>query len=109
MVEQFQIYPELSELLPDLPADTIVSRTYFENAVLKAILFGIAEGQTLSEHTSSQHAVLHFLQGEAELVLGSETHTARPGTWVHLAPHLPHSISARTRTVMILLLLKGSS
>ena len=51
-------------------------------------------------------AVLHFLQGEAKLTLGDDTVEARPGTWVHMAKGLRHSIQAKTPVVMLLLLLK---
>jgi len=49
-------------------------------------------------------AVLHFLQGEAKLTLGDDTVEARPGTWVHMAKGLRHSIQAKTPVVMLLLL-----
>ena len=51
-------------------------------------------------------AVLHFLQGEAKLTLGDDTVEAKPGTWVHMAKGLRHSIQPRTPLVMLLLLVK---
>ena len=59
-----------------------------------------------ADHTASMPAVLHFLQGEAKLTLGDDTLEARPGTWVHMAKGLRHSIQAKTPVVMLLLLLK---
>ncbi len=96
----------LVEQVPDIPADSIISRTVFSNEQLKAILFAFAAGQELSEHTSAQTAILHFLQGEADLTLGEETMTAQAGTWAHMPPHLPHSIYAKTPVYMLLLLVK---
>ena len=96
----------LVEQVPDIPADSIISRTVFSNEQLKAILFAFAAGQELSEHTSAQTAILHFLQGEADLTLGEETMTAQAGTWAHMPPHLPHSIYAKTPVFMLLLLVK---
>ena len=61
-----------------------------------SFLFGFAPGETLSEHTSSYPAVLHFLEGEAAVTLGEEAIAAQPGTWVHMPAHLPHSIEALT-------------
>ena len=72
---------------------------------LKGTLFAFAPGQELSEHTAARPAILHFLSGEADLVLGGERLEARPGTWVHMPAHLPHSIMARTQVAMLLLLL----
>jgi quercetin dioxygenase-like cupin family protein len=96
----------LADLLPDIPADSIISRTLYASDDVKATLFGFAAGQELSEHTASQPAIIHFLQGDADLALGSDRYEAHPGTWAHMPAHLPHSIRARTPVVMLLLLIK---
>jgi quercetin dioxygenase-like cupin family protein len=96
--------PNLIEQVPDIPADSIVSRTVYSDDRLKSILFAFAPGQELSEHTSAKTAILHFLQGEAELTLGADRLTAGAGAWVQMAPHLPHSIVAKTQVLMLLLM-----
>ena len=63
-------------------------------------------GQELSEHTASLPAVMHFLSGEADVTLGAEKMAAAAGTWIHMPAGMPHSISAKTPVVMLLLLLK---
>ncbi len=98
---------DLNVLVEDIPDDTIVSRTFHEDDRSKAILFGFAPGQELSEHTASQPAILHFLKGEADLTLGDEQLQARPGTWVHMPARLPHSILARSQTLMLLILFQS--
>ena len=98
----------LPELVADIPADSIVSRTFYSDDQVKAILFGFAAGQELSEHTASQPAILYILQGEADLTLGDEAMEAQTGTWVHMSPQLPHSLYAKTQVLMLLLLFKGS-
>jgi quercetin dioxygenase-like cupin family protein len=105
MMNPFFYTEDLRALLNEIPADSIVSRTYYENDEIKAILFGFAPGQELSEHTAARPAILHFLEGQADLTLGDEKKLARAGTWVHMQPHLPHSIVAKERLVMLLLLL----
>jgi quercetin dioxygenase-like cupin family protein len=92
------------EIVP--PADGTLSRTVYQDNYLKAVLFGFAAGQELSEHTASTPAVMHFLSGEAEVTLGSESVQASGGTWIHMPPQLPHSIHAQSPVVMLLLLLK---
>ena len=88
------------------PAKGILSRTLFNDEKVKAVIFGFAQGEELSEHTASMPAVLHFLQGEAKLTLGDDTQEAKPGTWVHMPTGQRHSIQAKTPVVMLLLLLK---
>jgi quercetin dioxygenase-like cupin family protein len=51
---------------------------------------------------------MHFVQGEARVTLGQEVVEAKPGTWVHMPAHLPHSIQAHTPVIMLLLLLRGT-
>jgi quercetin dioxygenase-like cupin family protein len=89
--------------LPDIPPDTIVSRTLHSDAQMKVILFGFAAGQELSEHTSARAVLLHFLTGKADLMLGSDPHRATAGTMVQMQPHLPHSVSALEPTYMLLI------
>ena len=108
MSTDYTYHANLADLVPDIPADSIVSRTFYTDDQVKAILFGFAAGQELSEHTASQPAILHFLQGEAFLTLGEESMEARAGTWVHMPPQLPHSVVAQTPVVMLLLLMKTS-
>ena len=105
MKDAYFFNPDINALVTDVPPDTIVSRTYYENDGLKAILFGFAPGQELSEHTSSKPAILHFLEGEADLKLGDDEKTVSAGAWAYMKPHLPHSILAKNRVIMLLYLL----
>jgi quercetin dioxygenase-like cupin family protein len=88
------------------PEKGILSRTLFNDDRIKAVVFGFGQGEELSEHTASMPAVLQFLHGEATVTLGDDKHEAKPGTWVHMAKGLRHSIRAKTPVVMLLLLLK---
>lgn len=98
--------PNLESQLPEIPPDSIVSRTLYQDDNLRAILFGFAAGQELSEHTASKPATLHFLQGEATLTLGNDTFEVKPGTWVQMQPNCSHSIHAKTQLVMLLSMLE---
>ena len=88
------------------PDKGILSRTLYNDDRLKAVAFGFAQGEELSEHTASMPAVLHFLQGEATLTMADDSLEATPGTWVHMPKGLRHSIHAKTPVVMLLLLVK---
>jgi quercetin dioxygenase-like cupin family protein len=106
MIEDYQLIQDLKSLAPEIPPDSIISRTFHEDERVKIILFGFAEGQELSEHTASQPAMIQFLEGEALLKLGDDEHHAQPGTWVHMPARLPHSITATSMMMMILTLYK---
>ena len=103
-----QSYVYLTDLAREVepPADGTLSRTLYQNAKLKVVLFGFAAGQELSEHAASTPAVMHFLKGEATVTLGDDVKEAGPGAWVHLAAGLRHAIRAKSPVVMLLLLLR---
>ncbi len=98
----FTHFAEVDALVGDIAPESIVSRTILNKPGIRIILFGFAPGQELSEHTSTKTAILHFLRGSARLTLGGAPQLAGPGTLVHMAPNLPHSILAETETVMLL-------
>ena len=99
----------LGDLVTEAPEDSIVSRTVFKDGDARVILFAFAPGEKLSEHTSSFPAILHFLEGEAVVTLGEKEIAAQPGTWVHMAANLPHSVEAQTEVRMLLTMLVNGS
>ncbi len=107
-MSEFVFFEDLTTLLADIQPDSIISRTLHADDDVKAVLFGFDAGQELSEHTAALSASILVLRGEAELSLGGERRQARPGTWVHMPPHLPHTVVAHTPLIMLLLLFRGS-
>jgi quercetin dioxygenase-like cupin family protein len=90
----------------DPPSNGILSRTIFQDEKIKAVAFGFAQDQELSEHTAAKPAMLIFVKGEARVGLGDDVQEAQAGTWVHMPAGLKHSIRAKTPLVMLLMLLK---
>lgn len=103
----YTLVPDLAALA-EAPAESILSRTIYKDAHVKAVLFRFAAGQELSEHTASTAAIIHILRGEARLKLGGDELDASSGAWIHMPPQLPHSLNARTPVLMLLLLLPKS-
>ena len=104
-MNDYTMFTDLDQLIPEIPADSIISRTIFQDEGVKVVLFGFAAGQALSEHTAAKPAILHFVRGQATLTLGDQSQAAAAHTWVHMPAHLPHSVTATTETIMLLLLL----
>lgn len=101
----YTFIPDLLEGTGETPADSILSKTSFQNEAVKVILFAFAPGQELSEHTAARPAILHFLEGEGELTLGEDKFRVSPGAWAHMPPRLAHSLVASTPLKMLLILL----
>lgn len=106
MTHAYTYFADLNSQLPEIPSDSILSRTLYSDEQVKVILFSFANGQELSEHTSSKPAIIHIVNGEAQVRLGEDEYEAAAGMWAHLPPNLPHSILAKTPVTMLLMLLE---
>lgn len=98
---------------PDLPAEAepprrgIHSQTLSDADNVEMVLFAMAAGEKLSEHTSARPAIVHVLAGEGELRVAGDEHPLRAGAWLRMAARTPHAIVARTPLSFALYLLPG--
>ncbi|MBW6455624.1 MAG: cupin domain-containing protein [Trueperaceae bacterium] len=105
----YLFHPDLAALVGEIQPDSIISRSVHADDLVKVTLFGFAAGQELSEHTASKPAILQVLAGEGTFGLGGEVVEVRPGSFAHMAPHLPHTVTARTPLVLLLTMIKGTA
>lgn len=89
--------------------DGIVSRTLWRAPGSRVVLFGFAAGQELSEHTSTQHALIQVLSGECDFALKGQWHRLKPGDLLSMPPDTPHAVRAVTPFSMLLTLLKPAA
>lgn len=104
MHDQFTVLTALQEPL-EAPAESIVSRTIYSSDSVRIVLFAFAPGQELTEHTSAREALIHVLDGHAEITLGGAALDAPAGALIRMAPHLPHSVHAQGPVRMLLYML----
>ena len=101
-----------SEKVLSLAAETqfapngIVSRTVLRTPTSRVVLFGFAAGQELTEHTSTQHALIQILSGECEFSLAGKPNQLQAGDVVYLPPNLAHAVRATKQFSMLLTLSK---
>ena len=72
------------------------------------LLFGFAEGQELTEHTSTQHALIQVLSGECEFFLAGQPHALKAGDFLYMPPNLAHAVKAAKQFSMLLTLFKAA-
>jgi quercetin dioxygenase-like cupin family protein len=84
----------------------IVSRTLMRTANSRVVLFGFTEGQELTEHTSTQHAIIQILSGECEIVLAGKPRVMKGGELLYMPPNLTHAVRATKQFSMLLTLIK---
>lgn len=111
MKEQPLIAPDETKILmladeAQFAANGIVSRTLLNTAHARVILFGFAEGQELSEHTSTEQALIQILSGECEFSLESKWYTLKAGALLHMPPNLRHAVRAKQSFSMLLTFVK---
>lgn len=84
----------------------IVSRTLLRTETTRVVLFGFAEGQELTEHTSTQQAVIQILTGECEFSLDGQPRALKAGDLLYMPPNLRHAVKATRPFSMLLTLTK---
>lgn len=87
----------------------IVSRTLLRTANSRTVLFGFTEGQELTEHTSTQHALIQILSGECEFSLAGKPRALKAGDLLYMPPNLPHAVKATRQFSMLLTLSKNET
>ena len=87
----------------------IVSRTLLSSGPLRVVLFGFDAGQELTEHTSTQHALVQIISGECEFQLAGRPHQLKAGDFFYMPPNLAHAVKATTKFSMLLTLGKAQS
>jgi quercetin dioxygenase-like cupin family protein len=88
--------------MSEFARDGIVSKSVVENDHHKIILFALAAGQELSEHTASVAASIHIVSGAGTVTLAGQEHEARPGMLYYMPAELRHAIYARDDLVFLL-------
>ncbi len=101
-------YKFIGDLFTDveIPGEGILSRVLQKDEHANITLFGFSPGQELSAHSAPTPAVLYFLSGEADVMLGDDVHHATAGSFAYMPPLLPHAISAKAATMMLLVQIK---
>lgn len=84
----------------------IVSRTLLRAPNARVVLFGFSEGQELTEHTSTQHAMIEILSGQCEFSLLGKAHALKQGDFLYMPPGAPHAVKATKQFSMLLTLFK---
>src|SRR5215207_1207468 len=101
-METYKWVNDLPGMIGDLPDGSILSRTVYRDNQIKVVLFGFAAGQSLSQHSAAQPAVIHILSGEATITLGQDVKQAAAGTWLWMPACQLHSLFAKTPVTMLL-------
>ncbi|MCG8471198.1 MAG: cupin domain-containing protein [Desulfobacterales bacterium] len=86
----------------------IVSKTILKQEKGNITLFSFDAGQGLSEHTAPFDALVHVVEGEAQVSIGGEPRLVREGEIVIMPAGVPHALHAEKPFKMVLTMIRGA-
>ena len=87
----------------------VVSRTLLKRTGGTITLFAFDAGQGLSEHTAPFDALVHVLDGEADVMIAGTSVRVAAGQTVLLPAHQPHAVTAPVRFKMLLTMIRSAT
>jgi quercetin dioxygenase-like cupin family protein len=88
---------------------SIVSREIVKKPTGNVTIFAFDDGQGLSEYTAPFDALVHVLEGEAEISIAGKPHCLHCGEMILLPAQQPHALKALKRFKMILTMIRCST
>lgn len=85
---------------------SVVSRTLVKQEKGTVTLFAFDAGQGLSEHTAPFDALVHILDGEADITISGRPLHARAGEAVLMPANQQHALHAPVRFKMLLTMIR---
>lgn len=85
----------------------VVSREIIKKPEGNVTLFAFDEGQGLTEHTSPFNALVHILEGVAEITIAGQPHRVQEGELILMPASQPHALRAVQRYKMILTMIRS--
>jgi quercetin dioxygenase-like cupin family protein len=85
---------------------SVVSRQITRAEAGNVTLFAFDQDQELSEHTAPFDALVHVLDGEAEIKISGKPFQLKTGEAIILPAHEPHAVKALTRFKMLLTMIR---
>ncbi len=87
-------------------AGSVVSRQITKSDGGNVTLFAFDAGQELSEHTAPYDALVHILDGEAEVRISGVSYALAAGDAIVMPANEPHALKAVTRFKMLLTMMR---
>ena len=86
---------------------SVVSRVLIRRSAGNVTLFAFDEGQELSEHTAPFDALVHVLEGKAEIVIAGKPFQLGAGEVILMPANRPHALRAISRFKMLLIMIRS--
>ena len=84
----------------------VVSREIVKKKTGSVTAFAFDKGQGLSEHTAPFDALVHVIDGQAEITIGGEPHLVNQGEMILMPANVPHALKAIGPFKMLLVMIR---
>jgi quercetin dioxygenase-like cupin family protein len=111
-IKKLQDRKDLKSVVLDLASlveyqeQAVVSREIIKQNTGTVSVFAFDKGEGLSEHTAPFDAMVHILDGQAEINIAGKRHTVKNGQMIIMPAGKPHSLKAVSRFKMLLVLVR---
>ncbi len=105
-----EIVPAEADRLVELAGyqeGSVVSRVLIRRSTGNVTLFAFDEGQELSEHTAPFDALVHVLEGKAEIVITGKSFQLGAGEVILMPANRPHALRAISKFKMLLIMIRS--
>jgi len=86
---------------------SVVSRQITKADAGNVTLFAFDQGQELSEHTAPYDALVHVLEGQAEIRIAGAPSLLQAGDAIVMPANVPHAVRAPARFKMLLTMIRN--
>ncbi|RJP49518.1 MAG: cupin domain-containing protein [Anaerolineaceae bacterium] len=87
--------------------DAVISRQITKAEAGNVTLFAFDQDQGLSEHTAPYDALVHVLEGEAEVTISGQPFQLKDGDAIIMPANEPHALKATQKFKMLLTMIRA--
>lgn len=87
----------------------VVSREIVRKNSGTVTVFAFDKGQGLSEHTAPFDALVHVVDGTAEITIGGTPNRLSTGAMILMPANVPHAVKAIERFTMMLVMIRETA
>ncbi len=98
---------DLAEMV-SYQAGSVVSRQVTKAEAGNVTLFAFDAGQELSEHTAPFDALVHVVEGEAEILISGKSYSLKAGQAIIMPADEPHAVKATKQFKMLLTMIRAA-
>ena len=90
----------------DYARGAVVSKQIIKKDVGTVTVFAFDTGEGLSEHTAPFDAMVHIIDGKAEVIIEGKSFFPAAGEMIIMPAHKPHALKAHERFKMMLIMIQ---